>query len=54
MQLLPPSVDAGQQAHFAQIHELHRKRKQLSGELSDVEQELCMIEGNLESESEWG
>ena len=46
-------VDAGQQAKFAQIHELHRQQKQLEGELSGVEQEICMIEGRLASESEW-
>lgn len=43
-----PSADAAAQA--AALHELNQKRKQLSGELSSVEEEICLIESAMESE----
>jgi hypothetical protein len=44
---MPPGGD-GQQGLFLRLNECHRKRKETEGELSQIEEEICMLE------SEWG
>ena len=42
-----PYADAGQAAGFARLREVHRRRKELEGELERTQEELVLIESEF-------